>query len=75
MVSVIYGFLPSKISRKQSQRFIALHAAQNGLSVPQEPIARYWCHPAPPDSPAPWASGWTAPVVPRPTALGTETLQ
>ncbi len=75
MVSVIYGFLPSKISRKQSQRFIELHAAKRGLMVPQPPIARFWCHPAPAGSPADWAIGWTAPIVPRETHVAPVTWQ
>ena len=66
-VSVIYGYFPTKISRKKVEPFIRAHAADQGMdfSIPVEPIARFWCHPAPAGSPLPWCIGWTAPVADR----------
>jgi hypothetical protein len=66
-LQVVYGFLPHKISRRDAEKFILAHAAENGLSdrIPRPPIARFWCRESPAGNPdaARYMIGWTAPTV------------
>jgi hypothetical protein len=69
MIQVVYGFLPERISRRQSERFILAHNASQDkpLPIPQPPVSRFWCRRAP-DGNAPenaWMIGWTCPAVVR----------